>query len=122
MSLQSCFSPTTTPIPPTLLSSPGILQVAEGKDLETAISYFKEAATGSPVAAARSRALKYLVLGCLLQKRPSDAHKAARSPVHLADLDDGVLAMLAVADSATTASVKQFRSGWGQSVFVDLAF
>jgi len=26
----------------------GVLQVAEGKDMETAVSYFREAATGSP--------------------------------------------------------------------------
>uniref|UniRef100_A0A2P2HXM2 26S proteasome non-ATPase regulatory subunit 11 n=1 Tax=Hirondellea gigas TaxID=1518452 RepID=A0A2P2HXM2_9CRUS len=88
----------------------GILQVAEGKDLETAVSYFKEAATCSPISKHRSRALKYLVLGCLLMDRPSDGKKAAHTPTHLKDIDEGVLAMLAVVDSATTASVQKFRA------------
>ena len=77
--------------------------------MDTAVSYFKEAATGSPVAKERSLALKYMVLGYLLLDRPSDAHKATLAGSHMSDVDDGVVAMLAVADSAKSASVHKFR-------------
>ena len=42
------------------------MQVAEEKDMETAFSYFKEAATGSVDVKQRSRALKYMLLAKLM--------------------------------------------------------
>ena len=45
------------------------MQVAEGKDMETAFSYFKEAATGFTKRPQRARALKYMLLTKLIVER-----------------------------------------------------
>ncbi|MPC13703.1 putative 26S proteasome regulatory subunit rpn-6.1 [Portunus trituberculatus] len=47
----------------------GIMQVAEGKDMETAFSYFKEAATGFVSRKQRARALKYMLLSKIMMNR-----------------------------------------------------
>ena len=47
----------------------GIMQVAEEKDMETAFSYFKEAATGFTDKKSRSKSLKYMLLTKLLVNR-----------------------------------------------------
>lgn len=47
----------------------GIMQVAEGKDMETAYSYFKEAATGFVSHKQRARALKYMLLSKIMMNR-----------------------------------------------------
>ena len=45
------------------------MQVAEEKDMETAFSYFKEAATGFVEKSNRSRSVKYMLLSKLLINR-----------------------------------------------------
>lgn len=45
------------------------MQVAEGKDMETAYSYFKEAATGFTSRKQRARALKYMLLSKVMVNR-----------------------------------------------------
>ncbi|XP_076048914.1 uncharacterized protein LOC143029797 [Oratosquilla oratoria] len=87
----------------------GILQVAEGKDMETAFSYFKEASTSFASKTKRSQALKYMVLTKVLLGRPEEGEKAVKIPAHLDDLDVGVEAMLAVSQAACKSSLQDFR-------------
>ncbi|XP_042225291.1 26S proteasome non-ATPase regulatory subunit 11-like [Homarus americanus] len=87
----------------------GIMQVAEGKDMETAYSYFKEAATGFTSRKQRARALKYMLLSKIMVNRAEDGEKAVRSQSHIEDIDEGVEAMLAIASAANRSSLAEFR-------------
>ncbi|MCL4122263.1 UNVERIFIED_CONTAM: hypothetical protein GTU68_030480 [Idotea baltica] len=101
----------------------GIMQVAEEKDMETAFSYFKEAATGFSVQENRSKALKYMLLTKLLVNRPSDGEKAVRSQCHVEDIDSGVEAMLSITKAAVTCSLADFkkaREQYGNELEEDL--
>ena len=51
------------------------MQVAEGKDMETAYSYFKEAATGFISHKQRARSLKYMLLSKIMMNRWGDDQK-----------------------------------------------
>ncbi|XP_063861332.1 uncharacterized protein LOC135101368 [Scylla paramamosain] len=87
----------------------GIMQVAEGKDMETAFSYFKEAATGFVSHKQRARALKYMLLSKIMMNRSEEGEKAVRSQSHIQDIDEGVEAMLAIAGAAHRSSLMEFR-------------
>ncbi|XP_071545775.1 uncharacterized protein [Panulirus ornatus] len=87
----------------------GIMQVAEGKDMETAYSYFKEAATGFTSRRQRARALKYMLLSKIMVNRSEEGEKAVRSQSHVQDIDEGVEAMLAITSAANRSSLSDFR-------------
>ncbi|XP_068207974.1 serine/arginine repetitive matrix protein 2-like isoform X2 [Palaemon carinicauda] len=87
----------------------GIMQVAEGKDMETAFSYFKEAATGFTSRRQRSQALKYMLLTKVMVNRSEEGEKAVRSQSHVQDIDEGVEAMLAITSAANKSSLADFK-------------
>ncbi|XP_037776081.1 LOW QUALITY PROTEIN: dentin sialophosphoprotein-like [Penaeus monodon] len=87
----------------------GIMQVAEGKDMETAYSYFKEAATGFTSRKQRARALKYMLLSKVMVNRSEEGEKAVRGQSHIQDIDEGVEAMLAITAAANRSSLADFK-------------
>lgn len=83
--------------------------MAEGKDMETAFSYFKEAATGFTSRRQRSQALKYMLLTKVMVNRSEEGEKAVRSQSHVQDIDEGVEAMLAITSAANKSSLADFK-------------
>ncbi|KAK3879292.1 hypothetical protein Pcinc_016122 [Petrolisthes cinctipes] len=87
----------------------GIMQLAEKKDMETAFSYFKEAASGFILRKKKAKALKYMLLSKIMANRSDEGIKVVWSQRHIEDIDDSVKAMLKIATAADKALLAEFK-------------
>ncbi|KAK4304463.1 hypothetical protein Pmani_023586 [Petrolisthes manimaculis] len=87
----------------------GIMQLAERKDMETAFSYFKEAATGFILRQKKAKALKYMLLSKIMADRSDEGIKVVWSQRHIEDIDDSVKAMLRIATASDKALLAEFK-------------